>query len=219
VVQRDASLALLAPRGHVQQVTDRAIAATDRLGGIVETSNVTLDDKGGSQANLELSVPGAQLDRALAALSALAHVSSRTQNAQDITDPTAGARDALAQARAARHARASDANQLASIHAQLGLVTGRINADQAQLQSLLGRGASATLSVTIAENTADAAAGSGSSFTPGAALDEALTVLEGVFAVLVIALAGLVPAALLCLLAWLAYRPLRRRRREGALAA
>src|SRR5436305_795994 len=81
VVQRDAALSLLAPRGHVQEVTDRAIGATDRLGGIVESSNVALDDQGGSQASLELRVPGAALDRALAALSGLAHVSSRSQSA------------------------------------------------------------------------------------------------------------------------------------------
>ncbi|HEU0317552.1 MAG TPA: DUF4349 domain-containing protein, partial [Solirubrobacteraceae bacterium] len=157
-VARDATLGLVAPRGQVQAVTDRAIAATDRFGGIVESSQVALDDQGSSQASLELQVPSASLDRALAALSSLAHVASRTQNALDITDTTTAAGDRLAQARAERGAllrqlaRATTAGELASIRAELALVGGRIASDQAQLGSLLSRGRLAHVSVTIAED-------------------------------------------------------------------
>jgi hypothetical protein len=222
-VQRDATLGLVAPRAQVQQVTDRAIAAVDRLGGIVESSQVALDDQGGSQASLELQVPSAGLDRTLAALSSLAHVSSRTQGALDITDATGAARDRLTQARAERRAllrqlaRATTANELASIRAQLALVGGRIASDQAQLRSLLTRAQFAHLSVTIAEGQ-QSAGGGGSGWGPGAALDDALRVLEAVFAVVVVALAGLVPVAVLGSLAWWGARPLRRRRREAALS-
>ncbi|MGI8801503.1 MAG: DUF4349 domain-containing protein, partial [Solirubrobacteraceae bacterium] len=222
-VERDAALALLAPRGQVQQVTDRVIAATDRLGGIVASSNVALDDQGGSQANLELQVPSAALDRALAALSGLAHVSSRSQNTRDITDATAAARARLVEVRAERNALlrqlagATTANQVASIRAQLAAVNGRIASDQAQAAALSRRAQFAHLSVTIGEDPQ--AAGASSAWGPGAALDDALAVLEGVFSVLVVALAGLVPAVVLAALAWWASRPLRRRRREGVLAA
>jgi hypothetical protein len=223
-VQRDASLALLAPRGQVQQVADRAIAATDRLGGIVESSSVSVDDRGGSQASLELRVPAAVLDRTLAALSALAHVSSRSEDTQDITDATGAARERLAESRAERDAllrqlaRASGPNQVASIHARLGLVVGRIGQDQAQLQTLLERGAFAQVGLGVTED-GQATGNGGSSWGPGAALADALIVLEAVFSVLVVALAGLVPAAVLGGLAWWGARPLRRRRREAALSS
>ncbi len=225
VVARDATLGLLAPRGQVQAVTDRAIAATDRLGGIVESSQVALDDQGSSQASLELQVPSAALDRTLAALSALAHVSARTQNALDITDPTGAARDRLAQTRAERQAllrqlaRATTANELASLRARLALVGGRIASDEAQLQALLTRGQFSHVSVTIAESQQSAGGGAGrSGWGPGAALDDALGVLEAVFAVLVVALAGLVPVVIVAGLGWAAVRPVRRRRREAAIA-
>lgn len=220
-VQRDASLDLLAPRGRVQQVTDRAIAATDRLGGIVESSNVAVDDQGGSQATLALRVPTAVLDRALSALSALAHVSSRSQSALDITDATGGARERLAEARAERTAllgqlaRAITPNAVASLRARLNLVAGRVKQDEARLATLVGHGRYAQLQVTIDEDQHAAAGG----WSPGAAVDDALGVLEAVFAVVVVALAGLVPAAALAALAWWATRLLRRRRRAHALAA
>ncbi len=221
-VRRDAAVGLLAPRGQVQQVTDRAIAATDRLGGIVESSSVAVDDHGGSQASLQLRVPGGALDRTLAALSDLAHVSSRSQNALDITDATGAARDRLKESRAERDAllrqlaRATNPNQVASIRARLGLLAGRIARDQAAVAKLVSQAQFAEVSLTIDEDQHAAAAGP--AWGPGTALDDAVAVLETVFSVVVIALAGLLPTALLAGLAWLGWRPLRRRRREGALA-
>ncbi len=221
-VARDATLGLVAARGQVQAVTDRAIAATDHVGGIVQSSQVALDDQGSSQASLELQVPSASLDRVLAALSGLAHVGSRTQDALDITDATGAARDRLAQARTERLAllrqlaRATTAGELTSVRAQLALLGGRIASDAAQLGSLLRRGQFAQVSVTIAEDQQTAGAG-GSDWSPGAALDDALSVLEAVFAVVVVALAAFVPAAVLGGLVWWGLGPARRRRRESAL--
>jgi hypothetical protein len=218
-VERGADLALLAPHGEVQQVADRAIAATDRLGGLVESSNVNVDDHGGSQASLDLQVPGRSLEPTLAALSALAHVSARSQSTEDITDVTGAARDRLAEARAERQAllrqlaAATTANQVQSIHARIGLLDGRIAADQKQLGTLVARGRSAQVTVTIDEAT-QAAGGSG---VVAGALDDALNVLEGSFGVLVIGLACLVPAGLLAAAAWWASRTLRRRRRAAGL--
>jgi Domain of unknown function (DUF4349) len=227
-VASDASLALVAPRGQVQQVTDAAIAATDRLGGIVESSNVSVDDEGGSQATLTLEVPSAALGRTLAALSGLAHVSSRSEDTLDITDPTSAARERLSESRAERLAllrqlgQASTPNQVASIDAQLGLVDGRITQDQTDLQRLVQQASMASVDVTIAEARTAAGGGGGggggSPWRPGRSLHDALTVLEGIFGILVIAAAGLIPAAGLAALGWWALRTLRRRRRRGALA-
>jgi hypothetical protein len=225
-VERDATLALLAPEGRVQQVSDEVIGATDRFGGIVESSNVSVDDRGGSLATLSLEVPSGDLDGELAALSSLAHVSSRAQSTLDITDATGAARDRLAASRDERDAllrqlgRASTPNQVASIDAQLGLVGGRIAQDEKDLETLQGRGRYASLGVTITEPPSGSGAGAGHSpWTPGGAVDDALKVLEAAFAILVIGLAGLVPAAVLGVLAWWAARGARRRRRQAALAA
>ncbi|HEY5197513.1 MAG TPA: DUF4349 domain-containing protein [Solirubrobacteraceae bacterium] len=226
-VESDASLSLLAPRGQVQHVADETIAATDRLGGVVESSHVSVDDAGGSQATLALEVPSSALDRTLAAISSLAHVSSRSQDTQDITDPTGAARQRLAESRDERVAllrqlgRATTPNQVAAIHGQLGLVDGRIAKDQASLKALVGRAQSASVNVTIAETARPGTGGSGqagSSWRPGRAVDDALGVLEACFAVLVVALAGLVPIAGVAGFGWWAARLVRRRRRQGALA-
>jgi hypothetical protein len=227
-VESDASLALVAPRGRVQEVADEAIAATDRLGGIVESSNVTVADQGGSQATLALEVPSGALDRTLAAISALAHVSSRSQDTQDITDPTDAARQRLAESRDERTAllrqlgTARTPNQVASIRGQLGLIDGRIAQDEASLQRLVGHASMASVSVTIAEAgrsvVVGGGGGSGSPWRPARAIHAALGVLEAVFALFVVGLAGLVPVAGLAALAWWAAQAVLRRRRQGALA-
>ncbi|HWH09787.1 MAG TPA: DUF4349 domain-containing protein [Solirubrobacteraceae bacterium] len=224
-VESDASLSLLAARGQVQHVADEAIAATDRLGGVVESSQVSVQDGGGSQATLALEVPSSALDRTLAALSSIAHVTARSQDTQDITDPTDAARQRLSESRAERVAllrqlaTATTPNRVASIHGQLGLVDGRITTDQANLQALVGRAAESSVSVTITEAARSAAvAGSGPAWGPGRALHDALRVLEACFSVLVIALAGLVPVGAVAVLAWWTVRAVRRRARSGALA-
>jgi hypothetical protein len=222
-VESDATLALLAPDGRVQEVTDAAIAAADRLGGIVESSDVSLEDAGGSQATLALEVPSAELEASLAALSRLAHVSSREQSGLDITDATGAARDRLAESRAERDAllrelgRATGPNQVSSIHDQLAIIDGRLGKDEAAVQTLVQRARYASVNVTIGEAASTAGGGGGSAWTPSGALGDALSVLEGVFGVLVIGLAGLAPAVVIGGLAWWATRALRRHRRASAL--
>ncbi|MEA2372039.1 MAG: hypothetical protein QOH12_2433 [Solirubrobacteraceae bacterium] len=224
-VESAASISLLAPRGQVQKVADGVIAAADRLGGIVASSNVTLGDQGGSQATIALAVPGASIQRTLAAISALAHVSARSQDTLDITDATKAARQRLSESQAERVAllrqlaRASTPGQVASIHAQLGLVAGRITADDAGLRAFVHRATTASVNVTINESGRTAFVAGGSGWAPTEALAAALRVLEVVFAILVVALAVVVPAGALGALAWFSARAIRRRRREAALAA
>lgn len=222
-VQRNAELTLSAPRGQVQRVADRVVAVTDRFGGIVASSNVSVDDQGGSQADLQLQLPTARLDAALAAYSALAHVSSRSQSLLDITDQTRAAHDRLAEARAERLAllrqlaKATTPNQVASIHAQLGLVAGRIQQDSQDLRSLQHRASFATLQLTVTEGqSASSGTGTGS-WGPGDAANSALDVLRATLGVLLVAAASLVPLLLLALPAWWGAAALRRHRREQAL--
>jgi hypothetical protein len=224
-VQSDASLGLLAPHGRLQRVSADATSAIDRVGGIVESSSVVVDKQGASQATISARVPTADLERVLAALSSLADVTSRSQNTLDITDPTGVARQQLVESRAERSAllrqlaAASTPNQVASIRAQLGLAAGRIAQDEKDLQRLVDDARYATLNVAITESATATGAGAGSAWTPSGAVHDALRVLEAVFAVLVIALAGLVPVGVLGALVWWSARAVRRRRRRAALAA
>jgi hypothetical protein len=222
-VQRDATLALSAARGALQRVADSVVRATDRFGGIVESSNVTLDDHGGSQADFQLLVPAARFDAALAAYSALAHVGSRSQSVLDITDQTRAAGDRLAADRAERLsllrqlAQATNPNQVASIRAQLELVGGRIRQDERALQDLQRRSRFATLRLTVTESQSSPSGAAGTGWDPGDALRSARDVLEVTLGVLVVGAAALVPLALLTAPAWWAALALRRRRREHAL--
>lgn len=224
-VQSDASLTLVATSGHLQRASAAATAAIDRVGGIVDSSSVVVDNQGGSQATISARVPAADLEHVMAALSSIANVTSRSQNTLDITDPTALARQQLVESRAERAALlrqlavASTPNEVASIHAQLGLAAGRIAQDEKDLQRLVDQARYATLSVSITESGQATGSGGGSVWTAGGAVDAAITVLDAAFAVLVIALAGLVPAGVLGALVWWSARAFRRRRRRGALAA
>jgi Domain of unknown function (DUF4349) len=222
-VQRNAELTLSAPRGQLQRVSDRVVAATDRFGGIVASSNVSVDDQGGSQAAFELQLPTAKLDAALAAYSALAHVSSRSESSLDITDQTRAASDRLTEARAERLAllrqlaKATTPNQVASIHAQLGLVAGRIQQDDQDLRSLQRRASYATLQLTVTESQGGSSGAGTGSWGPGDAANSALDVLRATLGILLVAAASLVPLGLLALPAWWAAAALRRHRREQAL--
>jgi hypothetical protein len=224
-VEQEATLALLAPRGQTQHVADRVIAVSDSFGAVVANSNVSTDDQGGSSASFQLQIPAAQLEGALAALSGLAHVSSRTQGTQDVTDAYAAAQRRLADARAERQAllrqlaKATAPEQVASIHIQLGLAGGRIAAAAEALRSLGRRIDYVPLSVTISEaqRRPVPVAGGGSPSTLSRALGDARDVLEVSLAVALIVLAALVPLALAALAAWHATRTWRRWRREQAL--
>ena len=220
-VQRDATLALTAPMGQLQSVADHVVAVTDAFGGIVRSSNVTTNDAGSSQANFDLLVLSARLDATLAALSKLAHVSSRTENTLDITNPTTAAQDRLDADRAERSAllrqlvAATTPGRIAAIRAQLSLLASQIARDAGQLATLHSHATYSDLGVTVLEGNAGSAAGGGWSL--GQAADDALAVLVAAAGGLLIALAVLVPLSLLGAAGWTVAALARRRRRERVL--
>ena len=78
----------------------------------------------------------------------------------------------------------------------------------------------AHVGVTVVGTDGDeggAAGGDDDTWTPGAALEDAVHVLSVAAGVAIVALAGLIPASLLALLGFAAWRTQRRRRRELAL--
>jgi len=222
--ERAATLTLSAPRDRIEETADEAIRVTDRHGGFVLSSSVSSGDDSEAGAALDLRVPSERLPRALADLSALAHVRARTQDTRDITaaftSPRRRLADALAERRALLRqlARADTPNETAVIRARLRAANRRIDRAQAELRRLRERVAFSAVAVTIEPGSASAGNdGSGGGWTLGDALDDALGVLRALAGATLVALAVLVPAGLLAAAAWPAYRLWLRRRRERAL--
>ncbi len=222
-VRQDAQLTLATPVDNVSSVSDRAIRVADRLGGYVQSSNVTATDRHAS-ASLELKVPSAQLPDALAQLSRLAHVKARSQAAEDLTDQRAALRAAVKDARADRDglrkrlAAATTEKERAALRSQLQRAEHRIVVRQRRVAALDHEVSYATVDLTITGTRRHpAAAAHGSSWTPGDALHDAGRVLEVSLGVALVVLAVCVPLGLLAGAAALAGRLVVRRRREQAL--
>src|SRR3954447_4532547 len=91
-LQRDArkqiqsvSITLSTRPADVEDVSDRVIRIADTLGGYIQRSSITARHS----AELTVRVPSDKLEPALAQLSRIAHVSSRTQDTEDVTDQAA----------------------------------------------------------------------------------------------------------------------------------
>ena len=148
---------------------------------------------------------------------------SRTQAGRDITSEFSSPRRRLADALAERRgllrrlARAATPNETAAVRARLRAVNRRIDRNRADaaLACVSGSRSPQWRSPCEPGGTAEADGG----WTLGDAARDALSVLGAVAGATIIALAVALPAGILALGAWLAYRALARRRRERALDA
>jgi len=220
-VERAASITLSTPRNEVESVADDVLHTADRYGGFVLFSQVSGGDRDVG-ASITLRIPTSRLQAAIADISKLAHVRSRSQSALDITGRFATPRRQLADATAERRAlliqlaRAATANETASIRARLKLANDRIDAARATLRRLARRVTYSSVSVTVepGPNTA-----TGGSWSVGDALRDAARVLGVGAGVLILSLAVLVPISLLVGLGWAARRAYVRHARVAALDA
>ncbi len=224
-VQRSADLVLRVPTGKVESTSDGVIRTVDRFGGIVTNSTISSDDSTGGEATFALRIPTGRLDDALAALSKLGHVASRTQDLTDITSSFTSAQDRLSDARAERRGllkalgRASTQQQIDSLRARLRNVRSQIARLNGDLAALRRRADLSSVSVTVRGGGSESEGGSGSGdkWSPGDAAADALRVLEVIAGVLLIGLAIAAPLAILALIGGFGVRTTRRRRRESAL--
>jgi hypothetical protein len=220
-VQQRAASITLAPRPEgVQSVADQVAQLATRDGGFVQSSQVRLQHGAGGEANLQLSLPSARLSAALAELARLAPTRAQGQSLQDITGEYDAARARLADAVAERQAllralaKASTQGEIESLHARLSLAGGAISRARTALHSVSKRGSNSAVEVTVLGDLH--ATGGGS--TLSGALHDAGDVLKAALAVLIVALAVLVPLAVLAAMLTLALRASRRRLRERALS-
>lgn len=219
-VERSTSLELSTSRSDVQSVADDVIAATQRFGGIVDSSQISSSDAEAS-AVFALRIPTARLDAAVAALSKLAHVASLSQGSTDITGAFVSAGSRLSDARAERRGllralgRATTAQAIDALKARLRDNRSRIAALKGELDALRRRADLARVDVTVAGNGRKGSGGG--AWTARDAARDALRVLEVTAGVLLVGLAAGIPLALLAGLGALGARSARRRRRESAL--
>lgn len=224
-VQRAADLTISTPIGKLQDTSDAVTGVADRLGGYVYDSSVSANGDNG-QATFDLRVPTTRLDEAMAALSRLGHVRSRTETSQDITARFSSALSRLTDARAERQgllralAAAATTQEIDSIKQRLAIANNRIIAAKSDLFAARRASNLARVTVTVlgvAGDQGGAGGGSDDPWTPGKALGDAVDVLSAVAGALIVGLAGGIPAAIVALLLYLAWRAHRRRRRELAL--
>jgi len=222
-IERSISLELEAPVDDMARVADGVTAVTNRHGGFVLSSSISTGEDG-SGGDFELRIPAERLRAALRDLSELATVRSQSQSGRDVTRDFVTAQDRLQAARAERRSllrRLEDADtdaEAEALRARLDLVAGEINGLRGQLRDLRLRTDYAVVMVSLvaAEGGADEDGGASGSLDD--AIGDAGELLVGFAGVLVRVLALALPIGLIALVAWLASRPLRRRRRESALA-
>ncbi len=226
-IVQGAQLELTTASSRVDAVAQEVFDVVGQYSGIVSNSTVTATGGPGAYAEFQLSVPSSSLPQTMAALSTLryAQVASRTDTTQDVNDQYESDVRALADARALRTsllkqlANATTQAQIDSLTAQIHDAEASISSDQATLAQLNQRINFSQITVTINTPTVIVVPShsGGSGFTLRKAAHDAGRVLTVAAGVALIALAALVPVALLGALAWWGAAALRRRRREQTL--
>ena len=219
-IERSFSLELDVPADDMNRVADEVTAVTNRHGGFVLSSSLDTGSDGGD-GDFSLRIPSDEVRPALRDLAGLAPVIHQTEEGRDVTREHATAKDRLQAARAERRsllrrlAGAQTDAEAEAFRRRLDLVSGEINGLRSQLRDLRLRTDYAVVTVHLAGD----GSGSGSASGPlGDAFDDAGGLLVGLAGVLIRVLALGIPLGLIALLAWLAARGVRRRRRESALA-
>lgn len=221
VETRNTNLTLAAPVDDVESVSDDVIAVTDRYGGFVNSSRVNSGDSD-ADASLELMIPAAEYQAALAAISGLAHVRERVQNTEDITSSYRSAENSLDRA-VKNRARLSRQRKAASTQAERDALTirlrraiRRVAAERQQFNALQRQASFVAMSVSIVGD--DAAAKSEES-TIGAAWRISKDLFTKIAGALIVVFAVLLPFVLVGLAGVLGVHAWRRRRDYGVLNA
>ncbi len=221
LVAQGASLTLASSPDQMQTVANEVVSNTERLGGIVENSNVSVHGSS-SYASFNLSVPRTRLAQLISSLSSLTAVRSLDQSANDITDNYDKASALLADEKAQRVAlikslaAAVTLSDEEAIQKKITRLDRAIAASAHAVGSLLSRGHNSHVSVQVLAAAAGAAGGGG---PVDRALNDAVKVLDVALAIALVALAIALPIGLVGLLFFWASASLRRRSREQALAA
>jgi len=225
---QSAQLQLMSAGNRIDNVAEEVFRVVGAQNGIVKSSQVTAGSGNGGFANFSLSIPTGNLQATMTALSELhyAHVVSRTDATQDVTNQYKSDQQSLANALALRTAllkQLADAQtqaQVDSIQQQLTDDQSAIRSDRQAVGGLNNQIAYSNLTVQIDAGIVPVITQpSSKGFSLHKALHDAGRVLIWVLGVLLIALAVLIPLSVLVALGWFGVRKMRMRGRERALDA
>ncbi|HEX4671468.1 MAG TPA: DUF4349 domain-containing protein [Solirubrobacteraceae bacterium] len=224
---QSAQLNLSTSSSRVDAVAQEAFNVVGQENGIVNRSSVTQTGGADGNAFMQLSVPSSALAQTMNKLSQLnyAHVSSRTDNSQDVNNQYVRAKRRRADAQALRTsllkqlANAFTTEQVDSLKAQIRDAERSISSDEAALAALNHRIAFSNISLTISAGSQPPVVPThhSSGFTLRRAAHDAGRVLVVAAGVLLIVLAVLLPIGVLAGLAWWVGGMATHRRRERAL--
>lgn len=220
-----AQLSLMTSPQRVDQVSQEVYNVVGQQNGIVKSSSVTANGGRGGYAQFQLSIPSSNLARTMSSLSTLpyAHVVSRTDNTQDVTNTYRVDQQRLNDARALHTsllkqlANATTQAEIDSIQARIHDDEGAIAADQSALNSLQRSIGYSQINLQINSGSIPVPVKHGGGFTLSKAAHDAGRVLTVAAGVSLIVLAALVPVGLLLALLWWIRRTVRRRSRLQAL--
>jgi Domain of unknown function (DUF4349) len=219
IQQLAASLSLTATPSDVQAIADRVARLVVNYGGFVQSSQVQVQQAGTSEASLMLRLPSAKLSGALASLGGLAPVRAESQSLQDITDEYDGARQRVTDATAERQAllralaRATTQEQIENLHERLAQTSRAIAQARSAFQTISRHASTAEVEVTVVGDTRPGSEG----LTLHRGLRDAGRVLVVTLVVLMVAVATVLPLALLFTALFAARRTWRRYQRERVL--
>lgn len=222
-IVQSANLQLTAGQTRIEDVAQEVFDVVGRENGVVRNSSVTAGP--GGYAQFQLSIPSGNLAATMTALSNLryAHVAFRTDITQDVNNTYVRETRRLADDRALRSsllrqlAKAVTTQQINSVNARIHDAVAAIARDEAALRSLNNKVNFSQISVEVNGSAPAVAQHRSGGFTLGQAAHDAGRVLTVVAGVALIALAALVPLALVGALGLWIGTALRRRRREQAL--
>jgi negative regulator of sigma E activity len=227
-IAQDVNLALASAPEDFRDTADSVLDVVDDHGGFILRSSVSGGDPGvesarPGRASFDTRIPAGQLQPAIAALSDLGHVVSRTDGTKDITNRFNDAKRRIATYAEARDRlleRLEDATtetEQDAIRAQLRIVEAQLADAQDDLGNAQQRVQLVPVSVTVASD--ESVTGSDGEWGLGDALDDAGQVLTVAGGVLLIGVAAVLPLAILAILAWFVADRARQRARERTLDA
>jgi hypothetical protein len=219
-VERSAEMTLAAPPDELQDVAAGVTRVTEQYRGYVSSSRFSTGDDASRGGTFVLRIPTKRLQTVLSDLGELGTVKARSESSQDMTAPYRATQDRLGNLLLEKRTledKLEDAigDEEIELRSQLRAVNAEIRDVSSRMDDLRRRTIFSTVTVTLEESERDAGAGGGSG--PGGAWDDAQETLSDLLEFGIRALGVVLPLGFVVLLAWLAARILRRRRREAAL--
>jgi hypothetical protein len=218
-VARNVRITLSTPSEDLQETSNRIVEVSDSYGGIIMRSSISGGD-GGGRASFSLLIPSDKAEAAVAELSSVADLRSRTQQSVDITAPTVSAKQRLRTARArvesllSELSEAPDDEARRQVGRQLYWARQNLSSLTANLERLERQVSFTPVNLAV-ETSGDS--GSDSGWSIGDAVGDAGHLLAVSAGVAVVALAVAIPIGLMVLVALAINRAWLRRSRERAL--